>query len=57
MNKQPPSKKKYNRNYIKSNCKHVVLMFNKKTDADIIEHLQTKENKSAYIKKLIRNDM
>lgn len=31
--------------------------FNKKTDSDIIEHLETVGNKQGYIKKLIREDI
>ena len=57
MSKQPPSKKKYNKNYMKNNCVRFVLLLNKNTDGDIIDYLQSVENKNAYIKKLIRNDM
>ena len=57
MSKQPPSKKRYNKEYIKNNCKNVVMMLNKNTDQDIILHLQTITNKNAYLKNLIRNDM
>ena len=57
MNKQPPSKKKYDKTYIKNNCVRFVLLLNKNTDGDIINYLQSVENKNAYIKKLIRDDM
>ena len=57
MSKQPPSKKKYNKQYIKNNCVHVVLLLNKNTDSDIIARLQNTDNKNAYIKGLIRKDM
>lgn len=42
------------------NAKHVKqfkMNLNKNTDADIIEHLETKENKQGYVKELIRKDM
>lgn len=44
---------KYNR----ENVLQVKFSFNKKTDADIIEHLQPMYNKTAYIKELIREDI
>lgn len=33
------------------------MVLNKRTDADIIEHLETKHSKSEYIKRLIRKDI
>lgn len=42
------------------NYKHgwrMSLNLNRKTDADIIELLETKKNKQAYIKELIRKDI
>ena len=44
---------KYNQN----NVKQIKLNLNKKTDADIIEHLDRTENAQGYIKQLIRQDM
>jgi hypothetical protein len=35
----------------------VAVRFNITTDADIIAHLETVENKSEYFKRLIREDM
>lgn len=43
--------------YDKENTIQVRFKLNKKTDADIIEHLQTVENKQGYLKDLIRKDM
>lgn len=57
MNKQPKSKKKYDKVYRKNNCKQVILLFNVNTDDDIINYLKTIENKNSYFKNLIRNDM
>lgn len=60
MNKQTKAyknKKVYNKNYIIKNCKQINLMLNKNIDSDIINFLSQVENKSAYLKNLIRNDM
>lgn len=35
----------------------IILRLNKKADADVIEALETSENKTAYVKKLIRADI
>ena len=42
--------------YNKDNTTQVCLRLNKKTDADIIEILNSKASKSGYIKELIRLD-
>lgn len=44
---------KYNR----SNVKQVKMNLNRRTDADILEHLATVGNMQGYIKNLIRQDM
>ena len=51
------SKKLYDLNYIKNNCKMIKLLLNKKKDADVIEYLSSKSNVNGYLKLLIRNDM
>ena len=43
--------------YNKAHTKQITLRLNKRTDADIIEHLQGLGNKQGYIKRLIRLDM
>ena len=43
--------------YNESNVKQVKMNLNRKTDADIIEHLSRCENVQGYIKNLIRKDM
>lgn len=43
--------------YNKENVKRVILHFNITTDKDIIDCLWSKENKTGYIKELIREDM
>ncbi len=43
--------------YDKENTKQIALRLNKKTDADIIEHLEKQSSKQGYIKELIRKDM
>ena len=43
--------------YDKENTWQISVRLNKKTDADILEHLETVESKQGYIKELIRRDM
>lgn len=57
MSKQPPSKKKYNKVYMKEKCKTINLLLNKNTDQDIIQFLDNVENRNAYLKNLIRKDI
>lgn len=42
--------------YDKENVKQVKLSLNKKTDADVIAILESKDNVQGYIKELIRKD-
>ena len=50
-------KSAYDQSYRKSNVKIIQIPLNVKRDKDIIEHLNGKENKSGYIKELIRKDI
>lgn len=43
--------------YNAKNVKQLKMNLNLKTDADIIEHLNQKNNVQGYIKDLIRKDM
>ncbi len=43
--------------YDKENTRQISVRLNKKTDADILEHLETVESKQGYIKELIRRDI
>lgn len=43
--------------YDKANTTRINLKLNNKTDADIIQHLESTPNMQGYIKKLIREDM
>ena len=43
--------------YDKANTQDVRLKLNKKTDADILDHLASLPNKQGYIKSLIRADL
>lgn len=45
------------RKYETENTKQLAIRLNLKTDADIIEYIDTLENKRAYILGLIRADM
>lgn len=51
------NKIKYNMDYNKQNIKQIKLVFNTKTEAEILQHLEQQENKSGYIKNLIILDM
>lgn len=46
-----------NAKYDKRYTKGIYLKLNKKTDADIIDHLRQVDKVQTYIKKLIRDDM
>ena len=46
-----------NARYDKKMAKYISMKLNKKTDADILEHLGKIENVQGYLKQLIRNDM
>ena len=43
--------------YNEKNTKQIKFSFNLKTDADILEKLDSVPNKQGYIKELIRNDL
>lgn len=51
------NKLKYETEYTKTKCRQITLMLNRINDADIIEYLDTLENKNGYLKELIRKDM
>lgn len=54
--KTPSPRVKASIKYDKANVKQVKLSLNKKTDADIIAILESKDNVQGYIKGLIRKD-
>lgn len=51
------SQKKASEKYDKANRRNVVLRLNVKTDKDILDHLDSLDNKMGYIKELIRKDI
>ncbi len=51
------AQKRASMKYNKENVKQMKLDLNRKTDADIIEHLGKQDNKQGYIKGLIRQDI
>lgn len=51
------NKDKYIFEYQKENIKQITLKLNFRTEKDILDFLDTKENKQGYIKQLIRDDM
>ena len=50
-------KKYYDQQYLKNNYKQFAIMLNKDKDSDIVEYLQNKKDRNAYLKALIRADM
>lgn len=54
--KELTPKVKASMKYNKANVKQIKLSLNKKTDADVIAILDSKDNVQGYIKELIRND-
>lgn len=56
---QIAASKRYNQRtgYVKNNIKQVMILIHKEHDKDIIEWLDQQDNKSGYIKDLIRRDM
>ena len=51
------AQKRASAKYAKANTRTISIKLNKKTDADVIEKLDTVQNKNGYIKKLIRKDI
>lgn len=51
------SQRKANRKYDKNNTKQLMLKLNLKTDKDILEKLDSVNNKQGYVKNLIREDI
>ena len=46
-----------NKRYEKSTIRKVLVAFNRNTEPDLLEWIESIENKSGYIKRLIREDM
>ena len=65
MGSYTPQRREYNkqtayksqREYINAKCKVISLTLNYNHDKDILDHLETKSNRTGYIKELIRRDM
>lgn len=51
------AQKKAAKKYDDNNTVMVSIKLNKKTDADIVRHIKKFDNKQAYIKSLIREDI
>lgn len=49
--------KRASKKYDQKNTKMLSVKLNKKTDADIFEHIEKIDNKQHYIKTLIRKDL
>lgn len=52
-----PAQAKATAKYIKERTKTFVMRCNLRTDADIVEHLASKDNVAGYLKGLVRADM
>lgn len=50
-------KKKYDQEFIKNNYVEFRIKLNKNKDLEIINFLNSQQNKTSYLKKLIENDM
>lgn len=48
---------KTNSEWDKRNMRFINLKLNKRTDADIVAMLDAQENKTGYVRQLIRNDI
>lgn len=48
---------KYMKKYNRDNIVSILLKFNKKTEADVLEQIEKQPNRQGYIKDLIRRDM
>lgn len=48
---------KYMKQYNRDNIVSILLKFNKKTEADVLEQIEKQPNRQGYIKDLIRRDM
>ena len=55
--KYGPKKIEYISKFNKESYQQVMLHINKRTEADMIEFLNSKKSKNGYIKSLIRDDM
>lgn len=51
------ARKAATRRYDEKNTRQIMLKLNLKTDADILEKLDSVENRQGYIKSLIRDDI
>ena len=51
------ARKRATAKYQQANTRQFIMRLNKRTDSDIISHLDKCENKQGYIKSLIRADM
>lgn len=51
------ARKQYVESWQRENLRRVVIKLNKRTDADIIEHLNQQGNVQGYIKQIIREAM
>ena len=57
MSKLTEGRQRYMRNYILKKYKVIHLSFDKEKDKELLEHLNGKKNRVAYIRELITRDL
>lgn len=57
MAKTPDSQLRAAKKNIRENCRVISMVLTKSTDQDIIDYLDTMDNKQGYLKSLIRADI
>lgn len=48
---------KSNAKYEKENLLRVLVKFNRKTEPDLVERMESQENKAGYLKRLVKDDI
>jgi len=46
-----------NRRYAERNLLKVTVSFNRKTEPQLVEHVEQQESKAGYLKRLVKEDM
>ena len=54
---QTEAQKRAKTKYDKKNCVQILMKLNRNTDSDILDKLESVDNKQGYIKSLIRKDL
>ena len=57
LTKTPSDKALYDARYIKNNTTTFIVRLNNEYDKELLSHINTKPNKSGYIKQLLQSEM